>query len=93
MTNPITSELTSEPLEDLFERDPLSLTQEDTDRIAKNLVEIFRKQREVWLTEKSRAKETGTKVSGVRTKALQKQATLEKIKEHGAQINLDDIFS
>ncbi len=89
--NPLAS-VDSESLDELFVRDPLSLTEPDIDRITLQLIKGFRIEREVWETEKAKAKLSGKKVSGASTKKKQKQAVLESIKSGPAKIDLGAIM-
>ena len=91
MTNPLT---TADPnlIEELFSRDPLSLTEEELDENVRLLVIAFRSERETWEREKATAKLTGKKLSGQSTKKLQKEEALKRIKEMDTKISLADIM-
>lgn len=78
-------------IEELFSRDPLSLTEEDISEITQQLVRAFRAERLAWEDEKAKAKITGKRTSGVRTKKLQKKAALEAIKSGSAKLDLSAI--
>lgn len=91
-SNPLT-EADPHEIEELFSRDPLSLTEEEISEITAQMVRMLRAEREAWEREKEKAKLTGKKMSGTRTKKLQKKAALEAIKKRGAKIDLGAIMS
>ena len=91
MSNPLT-EANPDALDELFNRDPLELTPENVNEITRNLVRIFRAQREAWVAEENKAKLTGKRVSGSATKKKQREQALKAIKEGPAKVDLSDIL-
>lgn len=63
-----------ESWEELFSRDPLSLSAEDVEVITRRLVEMARAEIEVWNSEKRTAATTGTRMSGLATAKKQRTA-------------------
>lgn len=92
MSNPLsTTDPTS--IEELLDRDPLELTEEDFDETVKLLVVAFRKEREVWEEEKIKSRVTGKRVSGGTTKKRQKEEVIKKIRESSsAKIDISKMF-
>lgn len=83
-----------EEIDELFSRDPLDLTPKEVDTITWTLVEVFRAEREIWEREQSKARITGKKSNGTRTRKLQKKAALEAIKNASSvKIDLNKIVS
>ena len=62
---------TKSPIEILFERDPLSLSEEELGEITANLVQLCREDIRIWSSEREAASKAGKKPSGTRTKKAQ----------------------
>lgn len=79
-------------IEELLDRDPLALTEEELAETKRILVTALREERKIWELEKQKSKITGVRVSGNTTKKLQKAAVLEKIKNAPVSINLSALM-
>lgn len=79
-------------IEELLDRDPLEITEEEVEENTKLLVAGFQTERDIWITEKSKAKLTGKKVSGNTVKKKQKEAVLEQIKNSSVKIDLSKMM-
>lgn len=79
-------------LEELFSRDPLSLTALEIETTTASLVRALRAERLVWENEVKKAKLTGKRVSGGTTKKLQKAAALKAIASSSAKLDLGAIM-
>lgn len=91
MSTPLSS-VNPASMEELLDRDPLSLTEDEVSETAKLLVIHFREQRKVWEEEKRKAKVTGKRVSGQTVKKKQKQAALDKIKSGSVGLDLSTLI-
>ena len=89
MTSTPLSETNPESIEELLDRDPLSLTEEEIDRNIEFLIKGLRAEREVWASD---VKANGGKTSGSRVKKTQKEAVKDKLAAMGtAKIDLSNI--
>lgn len=92
MDNPLKSVDPNE-IDNLINKDPLELTEEETDANVQALILMLRKEREVWQQEKAAEKITGKRVSGNRTKKLQQEEARKALLESGsAKIDIGDIL-
>ena len=89
MTSTPLSATNPETIEELLDRDPLSLTEEEIDKNVEFLVKALRAEREVWAAD---VKANGGKTSGSRVKKTQKEAVKDKLAAMGtAKIDLSKI--
>lgn len=79
-------------IEELLDRDPLEITQEEVDANTDLMIAGFKTERDIWITEKAKAKLTGTKVSGNTVKKKQKAAVLEQIKKSSVKLDLSKMM-